>query len=247
MLFKAAKLTAKSNRQPYAAGRWTPVACAAAAVVAVGAIAISVLDMGPLSAHMAAHIAAMNVAAPLLAIVTVAIDAARRPRSDGGARGGVDRLWLAAAAQLTLLWAWHVPSLQSWAMSSSLRLICMHGSLLVAAFYFWVTILDLSAQRRWQAIFALLVTGKLACLLASLLTFSPRLLYQPSAEHVGHAAHAGLTYALEDQHLAGLLMILACPLSYLLAGVGVATQILRDVRHRPGMSADRHLPSPIRP
>ena len=88
------------------------------------------------------------------------------------------------------------------------------------ALSFWMLLLSLPDARRWHALPALLLTGKLVCLLAALLVFAPRALYG-----AGHA-HGPLIAALDDQHLAGLLMIAACPLSYLVAAVVITVQLL---------------------
>jgi putative membrane protein len=61
-------------------------------------------------------------------------------------------------------------------------------------------------------VLALLLTGKLTCLLAVLLVFAPRALYP-------HAA-------LADQQFAGLLMLAACPLSYLGAALVITLRIV---------------------
>jgi putative membrane protein len=112
----------------------------------------------------------------------------------------------------------------------------MHASLLVAAFCFWGLLLSVSL--RWQAIFLLVATAKLSCLLGALLIFAPRVLYT--------GAHHDSTIAdLSDQQLAGLLMIAACPLSYLTAGVVLAAQILADLGLTSG-SPDRRKLSAVR-
>jgi putative membrane protein len=75
-----------------------------------------------------------------------------------------------------------------------------------------------------------LVTGKFACLLGALLIFAPRDLY----------ALPGLVFALcssgesslADQQLAGLLMVTACPLSFLTSGVAIAARMLSDLERR---------------
>jgi putative membrane protein len=85
--------------------------------------------------------------------------------------------------------------------------------LFLSAVAFWRLILTLIGARRWHAVPVLLLTGKLSCLLAALLVFSPRVLYGPA-------------FGLDDQHLAGLLMISACPLSYLVAGVVLSVQLV---------------------
>jgi putative membrane protein len=101
----------------------------------------------------------------------------------------------------------------------------MQASLLGASVWFWFATFSESGTFRWRAIFSLLVTGKLFCLLGVLLVFAPRLLYEGLPADHGHLT-AG---AMVDQHLAGLLMLAVCPLTYLLAGVVIAAQWLRDL------------------
>jgi len=193
---------------------------AGAVTVGLGGSAIlPVVHLGPVSVHMVHHIALMNVVAPLLGIVlaTVARD-----------RIGKDRgtlLWTAACSQIVLLWAWHAPRLHEAAASSALY-AAMLTSLSLAALCFWGCILLLPAHSRWQAIVALVATGKLSCLLGVLLLFAPRLLYPFHSS--GHSGHAGI----EHQQLAGLLMLIACPLSYVLAAGILTAQFVheRDAR-----------------
>ena len=52
-----------------------------------------------------------------------------------------------------------------------------YGALSISALLFWICLLSLPEARRWHAIPALLLTGKLVCLLAALLVFAPRALY----------------------------------------------------------------------
>jgi putative membrane protein len=108
----------------------------------------------------------------------------------------------------------------------------MQVSLFISAFYFWRALLRLAPTSRWHAIFVLLLTGKLFCLLAVLMIFAPRPLYGlPTNPYVVHAHD--LPQALADQQLAGLLMIAACPLSYLIAGVIIAAQMIRPQSSGP--------------
>jgi putative membrane protein len=75
-------------------------------------------------------------------------------------------------------------------------------------------------------LFALLVSGKLFCLLAVLLVFAPRFFYGAHGTH----SHGGMPVdQLADQHLAGLLMLVVCPLSYVAAAVAIAAQWLREL------------------
>jgi putative membrane protein len=222
--------------------QWAPVALGALSVC-TGALVLAVLDLGPLSAHMAQHIALMNVLAPLAAIlVFTAVGMALVGVTREGKAGS---LWLAAAMQVMLLWAWHLPSLQAWGMSSAIGLVVMHASLFLTAFYFWMAVLTLAAACQWHAIFALLVTGKLACLLGSLLIFAPRPLYAASAGHLQHWGHTATTSTLADQQLAGLLMIVACPLSYLVAGVAIAAQIMRELGRASTSRIHRQVSPPL--
>ena len=202
-----------------------PGIASAAAVLVVGATLVLVHDLGPLSGHMALHIALMNVVAPL---------AASLPRHHRGA-GRAASLWLLAVVQIVLLWAWHAPPVQRQVIDSQVLQVVMHASLFVVAFGFWRALLRLPPAARWQSIPVLLLTGKLTCMLAVLLIFAPRLLYQLPSH--GHAAGAPWSLTgLEDQQLAGLLMVAACPLSYLIAGLIVAARTIRDLGATPGLT-----------
>ena len=181
----------------------------AMAVLAVGTIVVSAIDAGPLARHMIVHIAAMNVAAPLVA---VAWKRAPLPATSAS-------LWSATIAQLGVLWALHAPAVHHAAHASPPLLAALHASLFLAALAFWIAIANAGA-RRWQAMLALVVSGKLACLLGVLLIFAPRPLFGP------HGAHAMPVEVLADQQMAGLLMIAACPLSYVLVAVIVAAQVI---------------------
>ena len=191
-------------------------AIGAGAVLALGAIMLP--PYGPQAGHMAAHIASMNVAAPLLA----ALVATRRRLPDS--RPAL--LWAATLGQIVLIWAFHAPAIHAVATSHPWLWLGMHGLLLLAAVSFWISLLTLAANRRWQAVPALLLTGKLVCLLAALLVFAPRALYAAA----GHALHGLSAWpALDDQHLAGLLMIAACPLGYLVPAVVITVELINGV------------------
>lgn len=178
-------------------------------VLAVGTLLAGFPEIGPHARHMTAHILAMNVAAPVLAAIALA----RRKRP---ARG-VSLLWFATFVQIVMLWVWHAPIAQNFILHAPGAMIVTHVALLVAATAFWASLFSLTGSSRWQAIPALLVTGKLVCLLAALLVFAPRALYG-SANHPVHG--------LGDQHLAGLLMLAACPLSYLVAAVFMTVHLI---------------------
>lgn len=173
------------------------------------AVVVPFVTLGPLSAHMLVHIVTMSIVAPVAAAGWALLGPQR-------AAGGSE-LWAATTLQVAVLWAWHVPAAHRIASFSAVGSFAMHATLLAAAFWFWLSLIRLRPADQWQGILALLITGKLACLLAGLLVFAPR----PLFAHHHHASDA-----LDDQHLAGLLMIVACPASYVLAGVLMATRLV---------------------
>lgn len=177
----------------------------------------------PLADHMAIHILSMNLAAPL------AVLAWRRLFAEAPGRKSSIALVPASLAQVALLWGWHAPSVFEPALASPALHLAMQLSLLGAALWFWAAVFDATGAQRWRSLFALLVTGKLFCLLGVLLVFAPRPLY---ALAVGHA-HGASGGALHDQQLAGLLMITACPLTYVLAGVVIAARWLIELDTEP--------------
>ncbi|CAN7621891.1 cytochrome c oxidase assembly protein [Bosea sp. LjRoot237] len=196
----------------------------AAVVCAAGLLVLPLSDLGPLSLQMTHHLVLMNVAAPLVALLV----AARMPAL------GVRALWFAAVSQLLLLWAWHLPGVQQAAAASGLLQATMLLFLGAAALAFWLAIIAAERAGGWRAIAGLLLTGKFACLLGALLIFAPRDLY--GLPGLALAFCSSGPSSLEDQQLAGLLMVTACPLSYLTAGVVVAARLLSRIANEP----DRH-------
>jgi putative membrane protein len=184
-----------------------PAQAGVAAVVVVGFWLLLGHELKPFSAHMVWHIATMNVMGPLAATALVCRLRAATPVQFG----------MVTAAQVSALWFWHVPAVQNAVVHQPAGAVVMHVSLFVLATLFWTGVLQLRGGNRWHAILALIVTAKLSCLLAVLLIFSPRLLYG-----VHHSVDAA---ALTDQQLAGLLMVTACPLSYLAAAVILAIEM----------------------
>jgi putative membrane protein len=202
----------------------------AVAVGATGLVAAIFIEPGLLASHMALHIAAMNVIAPLVA-VWLCSSAWLRPGPGCSAM-----LWTATLLQMALLWGWHSPALQYATHTSPLVALGLHSALLVAAIAFWSAVI--ASSNRWQAILALLLSGKLACLVGALLVFSPRLLYAPIC--YGQSTNLDAASALADQHLAGLLMLAACPLSYILAAIILTTQEIANLPTLSQVRRERH-------
>lgn len=200
-------------------GRSLRVEAPAISAVAVGVLALVTLmlaEHGPLSRHMLGHIATMNILAPLLAASLGAH--ARLSQKLGNAA----TLWSASLIQMALLWTWHSPSVQHVTHVYPGIAVGLHAVLLLAALAFWCAVIA-SAARPWQTILALLLSGKLACLLGALLVFSPRLLVHPASAGDGGIA---------DQHLAGLLMLSACLSSYILAAIVITAQAISSLHRR---------------
>jgi len=175
--------------------------------------------MGPLASHMVMHILLMNLLAPAVAFFLCALQERRREPS-------AIALALATVAQLAGLWIWHAPPLLGRAFASDLLLLLMHGTLLLSALLFWWLLLRFQGNHFWKPVLALLVTSKFYCLLAVLFVFAPRALYGQFAGHHTAIEAPGPTASLADQQLAGLIMLAACPATYVLAGIAMAARWL---------------------
>ncbi len=159
---------------------------------------------GAFSRHMIIHIVLMTVAAPILAL--------KLRYSSFQQSASVSTLVAAIILQLVLLFAWHSPPGIGLAMAGGhVGALLMQASLLFSALWFWLTIFNQTGEHLWRSVIALLLTGKLFCLIAVLLVFAPRVLYGIGA--------ANIPIELADQQLAGLLMVTVCPLTYVLAAI----------------------------
>lgn len=194
---------------------------AAAKLLAIGALIIGVLAVrtGMLTAHMAGHIIVMNLAAPAIAWLF-----RTRLASLAGGAHPARQLLLATLLQLAIFFLWHSPPAMAAAMHSAPLGLAMLAILFAVAVWFWTCIFETVRQDRMEAIAALLVTGKLVCLIAVLLVFAPRLIYPGMAMH---------TAAMGDQQLAGLLMLSACPLTYVGASIYVIARWFSRLSSQP--------------
>lgn len=201
-----------------------PAGLSAFLVASFGTLVLLFVEPGTLSLLMAQHIGVMNVAAPVAAIPIAA-----RLRSAPGL------LWWSGLAQIGLLWAWHLPSVQQAAFAWPLLPVGMLVALAAAALLFWALVLRLNADGRWGPLAALLLCGKLACLVGVLLIFAPRELFGLPGISLGFCSAGPSTLA--DQQLAGLLMVTACPLSYVTAAIVSACLNFAGLCRRPAWSA----------
>jgi putative membrane protein len=190
--------------------------------LAAGLLALSTYwpEQQPLTRHMLQHAVTMNVIAPALALLW-------HSRTAASAFSGLATLVAATLAQIGLLWAWHLPGPLMLAHSQSPIMAAMHASLFVAALTFWRSIIASARLYPVRAVLALLITGKLYCLYAILLIFADRALFA----HAGHAHHV---ITLPDQQLAGLIMVSACPLTYVAAAIAVAARWIYSLERSVG-------------
>lgn len=190
----------------------------AAAVLVLVTIAIvaATTTIGPLTLQMLLHLVAMNVVGPVLA--------ASLPAQTRLAFARPGLLWTGTALQMALLWAWHVPTVQHGITDAALPHATSLLILAAAGTVFWACVTESARRGSWGGLAALLLTGKLACLLGVLLIFATRNLYKLPGLVLAFCSTG--PSSLDDQQLAGLLMITACPLSYLTAGVWQAARML---------------------
>lgn len=171
---------------------------------------ICALSAGLFSARALHHLLIVFGAAPLL------VGAVRAPKVT---------LLAAFALSVTVFWAWHVPAIYQWALSSDAAYWLGQAALLGASVLFWQTLLrrDTSVP---AAFFALIAMVMQMGLLGALITFAPDPLYAP---HYLTTLQFGLS-PLEDQQLAGLIMwVGSLPLT-VLAGWAALARSLRRVQ-----------------
>jgi putative membrane protein len=179
-----------------------------AALAVLALLALCYIEIaGVFSRHMIIHIALMAVAAPVMASLL------RKLRHSFTQPASAATLCMIITLQAALFLAWHSPRGVGLAMDGPAGALLMQATLLFSALWFWLTIFNQTGKHLWRAVIALLLTGKLFCLIAVLLTFAPRVLYDVTA------VNASMTIELADQQLAGLLMITICPLTYVLAAI----------------------------
>lgn len=193
-------------------------AIAGAGVVLLAGVPVFLLgETGSVSALMAQHLLAMNVIAPLIAVAL----------SRASTHSSIATLCWSAFVQIAVVWIWHAPSLQISASQSPAGHVLMLAALTGIGSVFWWAVISVPRNGRWAGIAALLATGKLACLLGALLIFAPRDLFNLSGLAIAICT-AGPS-SLGDQQYAGLMMVVACPLSYVLAAAIIAIQIIFDL------------------
>ncbi|HEX7029678.1 MAG TPA: cytochrome c oxidase assembly protein [Gammaproteobacteria bacterium] len=173
------------------------------------------------SAHMLMHVAVIAIAAPLLAI-GIAGDrfdpVPRAPKTFSPIPASI--------IELVVVWAWHAPALHHLARGSAAMLVIEQASFLGAGLLVWMSALGGSrVQRRERAVAGvsgLLLASMHMTLLGVLLALAGRPLYVH-----GIQAAFGLT-PLEDQHLGGVIMLLAGGAAYLAGALYRVSGLLKE-------------------
>jgi putative membrane protein len=230
-----------------AAGRGHGVARreAAAFLAGLGLLAVLVSNVvegattSSFATHMVQHEVLMLVIAPLLVLgrpLATWAWALRPSARTRVARVFAHRAWRvpwtaftspmgAAAAQLALLVAWHLPGAFDRAVSHPWLHALQHTCFLAPALAFWWSVLEARRRRHvGGAMAALFITMTATGALGALLTFAPRPWY---------ATGLSPGNALLDQQLGGLLMWVPGGIVYLLAALWLMAGWLAREARRP--------------
>lgn len=183
-----------------------------------------------MTGHMAAHMAAVAVAAPLIACGIA------ETRADPAAR------WPCIVAplpmsivELLVVWGWHVPAARALAASSAAGLMLEQAMFFAAGLLLWSACLGTrdadSSARRAAGIIALLLTTMHMTLLGVLIGVAPRTLFGTAG-----CTLLGVTLSpLHDQQIGGVVMLLVGGGSYLLGGLALLFRLLRHDVQGPAL------------
>lgn len=172
------------------------------------------------AAHMTLHMAVVGIAAPLLSIAAAGrrYDPVRRFPD-----------WFAplpaSVGELIIVWTWHSPSLHHFARHEMIGFVLEQSMFLAAGVWIWLSAFGGPAPRQrarsGAGVIGLLLTSMHMTLLGALLAMSPRLLYQH--QHVGSPLDP-----LTDQHLGGAVMLVIGGASFLLGGLWLTRDLVRQ-------------------
>lgn len=201
-------------------------------VLAMGAALIWPLDaLGDslFSAHMAQHIVLMGIAAPLLVLGKPAATIMRalprgwqRSLALIGSSGTWRRVWAwmttisaAAALQVLVFLFWHAPQAIAVSLRNDPVHWVMHGTIFGCALLFWAALVRRQKQSLGSGLVSLLVMFKVSLISGALLAFAPVAFYSS----YGTRPMAWGFSLLEDQQLAGLLMMTVGSMMYAVAAI----------------------------
>lgn len=229
-------------------GRGVPgwrLGCFVGSVLALGLALVWPLDAladSLFAAHMGQHLVLMLVAPPLLIVAAPLAPAlhALPPHWRTTALTPARFNWLrwfgrrllrpgtATLLQLVALYAWHTPGAIAAALDNDVVHSAMHASLLGTALLFWWAIIRAGRIGYGWGILMLLISAKLSGLLGALIAFAPTPLYPAYGDR---PAAWGLSL-LEDQQLAGTLMLAIGGMAYVLTAVVLVAAFLAAMERR---------------
>lgn len=129
-------------------------------------------------------------------------------------------------AFVLVLWLWHAPPLYEAALRSDFWHRFEHATLFAAGLLFWWPVIQPYPSRprvsRWTMIPYLFLAGVQGTALASVLTFSDRVLYA----HYRDAPRLGGWSALADQQVAGAIMWVPMSLALIVATVAIVGRVM---------------------
>lgn len=168
---------------------------------------------GSFAVHMAAHMAVVAIAAPLIAIGLGGTQLDLSSRS-------VTPI-MASFIELIVVWFWHIPQMRLLADQSLAATLLEQASFLAAGLLLWQSCL---ASPRLAGAAGLLFTSMHMTLLGVLLALAPRPLYG-----AGPVICFGATVpAAMDQQIGGVAMLLVGAISYLIGGIALLYRLLVD-------------------
>ncbi len=172
-----------------------------------------------MTGHMAGHMIAVAVAAPLIAAGlsgTRADPALRWPR--------IVTPMAMMLVELATVWTWHLPALRVVAGHSLLAMIAEQVCFLIAGLLLWSSVLR--APHRPAGIGALLLTSMHMTLLGVLIGLAPRPLY-------GHHRAPFALDTLADQQFGGVVMLVIGAASYMFGGLVLLAGLLKAREDAP--------------
>jgi putative membrane protein len=180
-----------------------------------------------ITGHMAAHMAAVAVAAPLLAIGLAGsrLDPAMRwPRLVAPVPMSL--------VELAVVWGWHLPAARALAAGGGWGLALEQASFIAAGMLLWGACLgsrDAAASaRRAAGVVAMLLTTMHMTLLGVLVALAPRPLFADA----GFTCLGVTLEPLADQQLGGVVMLLIGAGGYLAGGLVLLGGLLRPADRR---------------
>ncbi|KZY52481.1 MULTISPECIES: cytochrome c oxidase assembly protein [Sulfitobacter] len=197
------------------------------------------------AAHMGQHIVLMGLAAPFLVLghpVPTMMRTLPRTWQRGLASLASSEAWrtgwnwltatsIASLQQLVVFILWHAPPAIAVSLENDLVHSIMHGSIFASALVFWTAITRKHSSGPGAGVLGLLITFKFSLITGALLAFAPEAFYTS----YGIRSMAWGLSPLEDQQLAGLLMMTVGSMMYVVATV-ILVGVWLGVSEKTGMT-----------